>query len=309
MEYQQDEQYNQYNYDDDPQPRGNNATNGLKIAIVILLVVLIAVSFLYYQSVQRDAEEIELLQADRDTLASQYNLLITDMDSLQFDNDTLSEHLLEERFRADSLMGKLRSERNVSYAKIKAYERELGTLRVTMRGFVKTIDSLDQLNRKLTGENLAYKRRINTLETTTEAAKEESAELKNKIERGAVIKARDIQLRAVNKRGKDVTRARTATQLITTLVLSANELALQGDKTVYVRIISPDGYDLAESQSHVIDFEGQSVPYSASREIKYEGEDLAISVYYNGEDFTSGQYTVHVYMDCLMVGSNVIILK
>lgn len=306
MEYQQDDQYN---YEDDQQPRGSSATNGLKIAIVILLVVLIAVSFLYYKSVQRDAEEIELLKADRDTLANQYGMLITDMDSLQFDNDTLSAHLLEERFKADSLMDRLRSERNVSYSKIKAYERELGTLRVTMRGFLHTIDSLNQLNQQLTGENLAYKRQITTLQTTTEAAKEQAAELSNKIQRGAVIKARDITLRAVNKRGKDVTRARTATQLITTLVLSANELAMQGEKMVYVRIISPEGYDLAESQSSVVDIEGQSIPYSACRAIDYDGEDIAVTVYYDGSGFTSGQYTVHVYMDGSMVGSNVIILK
>ncbi|MFI3298175.1 MAG: hypothetical protein R3Y49_00055 [Rikenellaceae bacterium] len=304
MEYQEYD-----NYDDNTQYSGNQTAKGLKIAIIILLVVLAGVSFMYLRSVQQDAAEIQAMQGDLDSLASQYGLLITDMDSLQFDNDTLNANLMHQRFMADSLMDRLKSERNISYRKIKAYEKELGTLRTTMKGFVRQIDSLNQLNQKLTGENLAFRREITNLKTTTEAAKETAAELNDKIQRGAVIRARDITLKALNSRGKEVTRARTADQLVTTFVLAANELSQPGERTVYVRIISPEGYDLAESQSAVFEFEGSNVPYTASRVVDYQSEDLAVSVYYKDSDLESGQYTVHVYMDGQMVGSNVVILK
>ncbi len=307
MEYQENDNYG---YEDSHDSNNSNsATKGLKIAVIILLVVLAGVTFLYWQSVRQDAAELEAMKSDRDSLASQYGMLIVDMDELEFDNDTLNANLIEQRHIADSLMDKIRSERNISYRKIKAYERELGTLRSTMQGFVRQIDSLRQVNEKLVGENTAYRREITTLRTTTEAAKETAAELNSMIQRGAVIRARDITLRAVNKRGKDVTRARTAEQLVTTFILASNELAEPGEKTVYVRIISPDGFDLAESQSSMFQFEGSSIPYTASRVVDYQGEDLAVSVYYKGVDMAAGQYTVHVYMDGHMVGSNVIILK
>ncbi|MFI3286996.1 MAG: hypothetical protein R3Y61_00810 [Rikenellaceae bacterium] len=306
MDYQED---NNYDYDNSSSQAGSSAAKGLKIAIIILLLVLAAVSFLYWKSVQQDAADLRAMQADRDTIANQYGRLIVEMDDLQFENDTLNADLEAQRFRADSLMDRMKTERNISYSKIKKYEKELGTLRTTMQGFVRQIDSLNQLNKKLTGENLAFRREISDLRTTTEAAKETAEELNNKIQRGAVIKARDITLRAVNKRGKDVSRAKTAEQLVTTFILAANELSVPGERTVYVRIISPDGYDLAESQSSLFEFEGSPIPYTASRVVDYQGEDLAVSVYYKGEGLTAGQYTVHVYMDSYMVGSNVIILK
>lgn len=305
MEYQEDN----YEYEGSGTSHGSAAAKGLKIAIVILLLVLAAVSFLYWKSVQQDAADLKAMQADRDTIANQYGRLIVEMDDLQFENDTLNADLNEQRFRADSLMERMKTERSISYSKIKKYERELGTLRTTMQGFVRQIDSLNTLNKKLAGENLAYRREISDLQTTKDAALETAEELNNKIQRGAVVRARDITLRAVSKRGKDVSRARTAEQLVTTFVLAANELAIPGDRTTYVRIISPDGYDLAESQTALFDFEGGQIPYSASRVVDYQGEDLAVSVYYKSDGLTAGQYTVHVYMDGHMVGSNVIILK
>lgn len=306
MDYQENDNYE---YESSNENGSSSAAKGLRIAVIILLVVLAAVSFLYWQTVRQDARELEAMRVDRDTIASQYERVIGEMDQLQFDNDTLNADLAQQRHVADSLMERMKTERNISYRKLKAYEKELGTLRTTMQGFVRQIDSLNTLNKKLTGENLAFRREISDLRTTTEAAKETAAELNQKIERGAVIKARDITLRAVNKRGKDVSRARTAEQLVTTFILAANELATPGEYTVYVRIISPDGYDLAESQSSLFDFEGTQTPFTASHVIDYQGEDIAASVYYKGKGLTAGQYTVHVYMNGHMVGSNVIILK
>ena len=296
-----------YGYEQ-PQSSGS-ATGGLKIAIVILLIVLAAVSVLYWQSVQRDAKELAAMQTDLDTIEAQYGRLQVEMDGMQFDNDTLNANLQTQRHRADSLMDRLKRERSVSYSKIKAYERELSTLRGTLQGFVRTIDSLNRLNQKLVGENVAFRKEISTLRTTTEAAKEVASELNNKIKRGAVIRARNITLRAVNRRDKDVTKANRADRLITSFVLAANELAQPGDRTVYARIISPDGYDLAENPNALFEYEGQRIPYAASRVVEYKGEDLDVSIYYNGTGLTAGQYTVMIYMDGYMIGNNVIILK
>ncbi|MEF9950439.1 MAG: hypothetical protein RR980_04415 [Mucinivorans sp.] len=304
MDYQDQEEYGY----DQPQASGS-ATGGLKIAIIILLIVLAAVSVLYWQSVRRDAAEVAAMEVDMDTITAQYSRLMGEMDGMKFDNDTLNVNLEAQRHKADSLMTKLKRERSINYSKIKRYERELGTLRSTLQGFVRTIDSLNQLNHRLVGENVKFRKEISTLRTTTEAARETASELNNKIKRGSVIRARDITLRAVNRRDKDVTKARQADRLITTLVLAANDLAVPGERTVYVRIISPDGYDLSENQNSLFEFEGSRIPYSASRKVDYQCDDLSVSVYYNGTGLTAGQYTVMVYMDGHLIGSNVIILK
>lgn len=301
---------NQGDYGYDQPQNSGSATGGLKIAIIILLIVLAAVSVLYWQSVRRDAAEVAAMQVDMDTISAQYSRLVGEMDGMKFDNDTLNANLQDQRHKADSLMSRLKRERSVNYSKIKQYERELGTLRSTLQGFVRTIDSLNRLNQRLVGENVKFRQEISSLRTTTEAAQETASELHSKIKRGAVIRARDITLRAVNRRDKEVTKAKQADRLVTSFVLAANELATPGERVVYIRIVSPEGYDLAENQNALFEFEGSRIPYSAlRRDVDYQCEDLPVSVYYNGTGLTAGQYTVMVYMDGHLIGSNVIILK
>lgn len=304
MEYQNNEDYGY-----EPQSSSNSTTNGLKIAIIILLIVLAGVSVLYWSSVRRDAAEIEMMQEDLKKLEAEGDMLKIGIDTLQTQNDTLNVSLQAQRHMADSLVQRIKKERNISYQKIRAYERELSTLRTTMQSFVRTIDSLDRINRKLVGQNFELMSQVSTLKNTADAAKETASELNSKIKRGAVIRARNITLRAVNRRDKEVTRARIADRLITTFELAANELSTPGERTVYIRIISPDGYDLAENQNALFEFEGKRIPYTASRVVDYQGEDLAVSVFYNGSGLTAGQYTVHVYIDGHLIGSNIIILK
>lgn len=305
MEYQERE--DEYGYGQTPS--NNNSVKGLKIAIIILIVILAALSFSYWRQVQELKGSEADLVVERDTIANRLEALMGEYNTIKFDNDTLNQNLETERHKADSLVTRLKKERSLSYAKLKQYERELGTLRVTMQGFVRQIDSLSRLNQKLVGENLQFRKEISTYRTRTEMAEETATELNQKVQRGAVVRARDISLRAMRKNNREATKARQAERLVVNLVLSANELAKPAERTVYVRIVSPDGYDLVESQNTMFNFEGQMIPYTASRKVDYQGEDLSVSVYYNGVGLIPGKYTVLAYMDGYMIGSNEIILK
>lgn len=306
MEYQDPETGN---YNQNEQYAANSAARGLKIAIAILLVVLLAVCVLYWRSVQNALEDKALVQIELDTLQSKFGVLQGDMELIKFDNDTLNQHLVVERHKADSLIQKLKKERNYNYATVKKYERELGTLRSAMQGFVRQIDSLNRLNKKLVGENLAYRKELSTYRLRTEAAEETASELNTKIQKGAIIRARDISLSALNKRDKAVTRAQQAQKLVASFILAGNELARAGERRVYASIVTPDGIVLQEGQGTTINFEGQNIPYSNSREIDYQNEDLPVSIIYNGKDIAPGTYTVMIYMDGHMIGTNAVILR
>lgn len=305
MDYQETD----YDYGQQEQNPKNSSVMGLKILLIVLLVLLAAVCTLYYRSVQISKVDEEALRVEVDTLQNQTKRLMGDMDVIKFDNDTLNRNLQNERHKADSLMTRLKKERSISYSKLQQYQKELGTLRSAMQGFVRQIDSLNTLNKKLVGENLKFKTEIRGLKAKTEAAEETAQELNMKVQRGSQIKARNITLKGIKKNNKDAVRAREAVGLVVSLILTANELANYGERTVYVRITTPDGYILQENQGATFDFEGQNIPYTCSRQVDYQGEDFPVSVYYNGTGLTSGKYTVLVYMDGLMVGSSEVILK
>lgn len=305
MEYNE----NDYDYNDYPQQESGSSVKGLKIAIIILLAVLAVISFFFWRQVQELKSSEKELLVDKDTLTNRLTVLLGEMGDLKVDNDTMNVALMQQRHIADSLLDRLKKERSWNYSKVKKYERELGTLRTAMQGFVRQIDSLNRLNQLLAGENLRYRREVTSLRLRTEQAEEMNQELNNQIKRGSQIRAREVVLLAYNKRNKAVIRAKQTERLVTEFVLSANDMAIPGERTVYVRIITPDADILGSPDGGRFTFEGESIPYSAKRAVDYQGEDLPVSIYYDTAGLYAGQYTVMVYVDGLMVGQSDMILK
>lgn len=294
------EDYNQEN------ATPEKSIKGYKIVIIILAVILGAISFQYFRQVSQLKEDFAV---ERDTLTNQMNVLMSDFNNLQTENDTISYNLGIERHKADSLMQRLNSERTFSRSKIRQYEKEVGTLRTVMRGFVKQIDSLNTLNKQLIAENVDYRKKVTTERLRADIAEEKADELSTKIRKGAVIRARNIALVALSSSDKEVTRASRAARLRVDFVLSANELAHPGDRTVYARITAPDGYIMANASNAVFDFEGDKLTYSASRDVDYQNQDLPVGLYYNGSGITGGKYKVAIFMDGYQIGSSEVIMR
>ena len=143
---QEYDNYDNTEFEEDytPRPDSGKSIRGYRIVIIILSVILVAISALYF-GIHRQ------------------------------------QMLDNERGRADSLMNQLRKERRWSLAKIKQYEKEVGTLRTVMRGYLHQIDSLNSLNQKLITENISYRKEISSATLRAEMAEEKAAELDNKV--------------------------------------------------------------------------------------------------------------------------------
>ena len=299
------EDYDRY---DDEVAQPDNTIKGYRILIIVLIVLLGALGFQYYRQTNLLRGSEAELTVERDTLQNRLSSLIVDFDAIKFDNDTLNQNMLVEREKADSLFKRLKSERNWSHAKIKSYERELGTLRVIMGKYVHQIDSLNTLNNQLSKENVNYRKELNTSRLRTEMAEEKQQELQSKIREGAVIQARDISLKALSSRDKEVSRASRAERLRVDFILNANTFAALGERNIYARILTSSGAVLTDAGSTLFEFNGQKIQSTGTRLVDYQGEDLPASIYYKG-DVEGGTYNVEIYMDGYMIGTNEIILK
>ena len=298
--------------DDDyttPQPDAGKSIRGYRIVIIILSVILAALSVLYFSIHRQQMLDNELLQADRDSIQNDLGRLMTDYDGLRISNDSISAGLTLERERADSLMTRLKKERSWNLAKIKQYEKEVGTLRTIMKGYVKQIDSLNTLNKKLIKENVGFRKEISSAKLRADMAEEKAAELDNKVKVGSVLRARDIRLAALNDRSKPVSRVKSAARLRVDFALAANELATPGNKAVYVRITSPDGYVLTTEAMPTFEFEGERLSYSAMREVDYQNQDLEVGIYYNSTGFAAGTYQIQLYCEGRLIGQTQVVMK
>ena len=301
---------NEINYDDDRHedvPAAAKSLKGYKVVVVLLAVVLVAVSGLYfYQSYQQKAD----FAIERETLMGDMQALSDDYAGLQTSNDSLNYSIVLERERTDSVLLALANERNVSRATIRRYEKELGTMRSIMAGYISTIDSLGKLNRRLIDENVSMRRDITTERLRADMAEERANDADVKIRQGSRVIARDINIVALNNNDKEVTRVGRAARLRIDFTLSANDLANPGTRTIYARITGPDGYVLANPSAATFDFEGDPTVYSAAREdVDYQNADLPVSIYYRAQDIVAGNYKVEIFMDGLSIGSRQIALR
>ena len=297
--------YDPSEFEDDDygrQPEAEKSIRGYRIVIIILSVILGALSILYFSIHRQQMLDNELLQADRDSIQNDLGRLMNDYDNLRVSNDSISASLSVERERADSLMTRLKKERSWNLAKIKQYEREVGTLRSAMKDYIRQIDSLNTLNQKLISENVSYRKEISSANLRAEMAEEKAAELDNKVKVGSVLRARDIRLEALNDRGKSVSRIKNASRLRVDFVLSANELAMPGNKAIYLRIISPDGYVLTTEAMPSFEYEGERLTYSAMREVDYQNQDLEVGIYFTSSGFAGGTYRMELYTEGRLIG-------
>ncbi len=299
------------NYDDynDEGAAIDKSIRGYRIVIILLAVILAAISILYFNMHRRQQEDFDLLQIDRDSIKSSLSELIVDFDSLRVDNDSIALSLGIERQRADSLMERLTKERKWNYAKIKQYEKEVGTLQSLMRTYLRQIDSLNTLNKKLAAENVSYRKEISEVKQRAELAEEKASELDNMVRVGSVLKARAITLTPLNAKSKEVSRVKSAARLRTDFMLAANELTQPGNKTVYVRILAPDGYVLSAEGAPSFSYEGEKLSYTAERTVDYQNQDIEVGIFYTGSGFTAGKYTVQLYCEGRLIGSEDVVLK
>ncbi len=300
-ESQYEDEYDQY----EEQQVDNKAVRGYRIVIIILAVILVALSVVYFNMHRQQAAEYALLEEDRTKIQGDLDSLIVSFDDLKIQNDSIAASLDE----ANKIMEQLKNERRLNYAKIRAYEKEVGTLRTVMQGYIRQIDSLNNINQKLTKENVSYKKQISTQKLRAEMAEERAEELTNKVRAGAVIRARSITLKALNSKGKEITRVQKAARLYVDFALSANDLAEPGNRPVYVCVTSPEGYLIANSAAATFMFEGEPKVYSEVREVDYDCSDLGVGIYVSGNGFTAGTYTVEIYVDGHLAGTNQIVMK
>ena len=118
-----------------------------------------------------------------------------------------------------------------------------------------------------------------------------------------------VNLRALNKKGKNEKKVAKAKQLVVTFTLPPNNSTPVGEKTIFVRIISPEGNLLGNGGS--FGFEGANVPCTARKVIEYTGEEIAgIPIYWDVTSaLSAGRYTVELFADNYRLASRSFELK
>lgn len=287
-----------------------NAGGPLKTATIVLAVIaglLLAALAIVWISKSSLVKELNI---DKQNLTSELVALQGDYEALSTTNAQINDSLAVEKEKVEQLIERLNKTEATNRAQMRQYERELGTLRSIMKGYIKQIDSLNTLNTNLRNDAAAARREAQESRRQYEDLRTTTDELSKKASAGSVVKARGFNMVAINSSNKETDRSSRAAKLKVCLSLIENSIADSGYRTIYVRIKGPDGILLADSDQNVFVCEGEQMIYSASREVDYQGEEVEICIYFaNPQGFTKGVYTVDVYSSETKLGSTDVLLK
>lgn len=287
-----------------------NRNGGLKTATIILAVAALALGGALAWIWGQKSSLVNELEGEKAELTQQLLNLQNDFENLNSDYENINSQLDTSREQVALLIDKLSKTEATNRAKIRQYEKELGTLRSIMRGYIVQIDSLNTLNKRLTADAAAARKEAAESRQANENLTRQVESLSGQVAAGSVVKARGLHLVAYNGSDRATDRSSRVTYFVATLSLVENEIAERGPIRVYVRVKDPNGIILLNNASTDFTVGGETMSASASREVDYEGQDVELSIYVKDVgELGKGIYTVEAYTEKTFLGRSELMLR
>lgn len=298
----------------------SDAPNSKKQTIAIILLALLAVVFgvLYFtktNEVEVKEEVISTLEFDKLQLKSDLQEMLIQYDTLNVQNDQLNAEMLAQQEQIRDMLKQIEKHKDDGWI-IHKLKKEAATLRDIMKGYVVTIDSLNTLNVDLKKDNQFLAEELSSVKTKAQELEKQKEGLESIVATGSVLQASNVKSVGVRVRNNgnqiEVSRAKQAEIIRTCATIAQNRITESGKKTIYLRIISPDGVvlDSDELDGGRFDFDGVSGKYSVKRTFDYANETMELCVFYNvQEEIPNGKYIVELYERGSLIGKSELDLK
>ncbi len=281
------------------------------LVIILSALLLVVIGLFIFQRVEHKGLIYEL-NIEKDSIQAELQTLVVDYDTLKTDNDNLNNTLLVTQNEIKNLLVEVEQVKRASVREITNYRNQVNTLRGIMRDLYNQIDSLNERNKVLYAENLEVREMISQERSRSEQLERERARLEQTVIQAQILEALDLRGTGLNPRDRETDRVARTQKLMISFTISKNLTAKRGAKNVYVRIMRPDQLLLLESDSNLFRFEDLRIPYTAMREVNYEGMELPVNVFWDNtghEQLMPGTYTVDVFADGYNIGTAEFVLR
>jgi hypothetical protein len=303
------------------EPTTEKKTGGKSLYLFIIAALVILCAVLGYKllnsskTVAEKTETISTLDIEKLQLTNDLQEMLIQYDTLNITNEKMSAEVIAQQEQIKEMLKQIEKHKDDSYI-IGKLKKEALTLREIMKGYLVTIDSLNTLNKNLEQSNVKITQELGEVKTKATVLESENKNLQNVINVGSVLPATNFSALAIKMRnnGKQLETDRAAkTEVIKTcLTIGENRISQQGRKTIFLRIISPDGVvltDVANSDSR-FEFNGVSGKYTIKRDIEYQNKPQDVCIFYNiNSELSTGKYIIEAYESGTLIAKGTIDLK
>jgi hypothetical protein len=291
--------------------------------ISIISVETIIIALLTWQFFNQRTK-IETIEKEKIVYVEQTNKLQSDLvqlkeeyQSLQTTDANMRKELDEKIKQIEQMQVEAEKHKNDAYY-IYKLEKETETLRKIMKHFVGQLDSLGRLNKEIRNEKEKVETALTQEKDKTNQLTQEKEELKSTVALGSVLKASSIKVLGVKyksggKKETETTSAKRVEKIKITFQLGENKIAKTGQRTVFIRIVTPDGKELTKSvdESNQFKFNNSKGYFAAKTIIDYKNSDMNVTVYTAKTEiaFLPGKYLIEITTDEVVIGSTTLTLE
>ena len=288
-----------------------NSKSGVIIVGVVALLLALGMGFFAWQNTQLKAE-IETMSDTIAVVQQEKSQLLNSLDSLEVEikkqvaaNEEMDSVLTERLAEIEQTRAELQAAQ-ADAAMVETYKKQIAVLRQTAEKFIRENDMLKHKVDSLNFENNTKQQKIDTMTILDYQKTQQIEQLSEKVEIGSQLRISDISVKGYNKNGKVATKARRTSKFGVAGTLLKNNLAESGAKTLFVRILAPNGTVLTATNANQFDFEGKTIMYTEKKEIHYNNEDFKFEIFYNAENeaLAVGTYQVSIFCDGKEIGKS-----
>ena len=285
--------------------------NKKNVIIVFVLLLLVASGVIFYllrslSTTQTEMEEmVEMMNYEKEQLENEYADVALEIEgmSIKVNNDSLLHQLDREQKRVQLLLEELRTVKATNARRIAELKEELSTVRKVLVSYVRQVDSLTAVNTKLEAENRQVQQRYEAATEEVKVLSEERERLVEKVTIASQLEATAVTVELQNERGRKTKSVRKLAIIKVDYTIAKNNTAEVGNKTIYMRITTPDDMVLQKQATDLFDFEGSKIAFSARKSFEYTGEEFSDAIYYTvTETLWEGDYRVDLFADGHLIG-------
>lgn len=284
-------------------------TQKILIAAIVIVVVGMAfkifTDFRSHKKLQAEFDQTKTqLSAQLDSIGGALSSKIVTLAELGKNIDSLV--VLKDSITAqrDQLQRTLKANK----ALIRRLDRKVNGYQELLLAKDEEIKELQEINTALLVENNELKVDKNELNATIRKQEERERELKQKVSLVAKLKAENVKVFSINRRGKEREgdfRSRQAQKIKVTFNLADNEAAPVAGHQIMVQVIDPAGkvvFDVAKG-SGSFKIGGKEQFYTAMQEIVFDNSKQVLTfVYDKGSKFKKGKHKIILLSDTYEIG-------
>lgn len=290
------------------------------IVIIVIVILLGTNGLLLWQFFEKknrldDANRtIYSTTAERDALQAQLKQVREDFEKLKAENSGLLSQLSEREQEINVKSAEI--QRLIALggpAQIARAKAELAKLKEMNSSYELQIDSLNTVASRLQAENSDLNSNLSQAKDINDKLSSQNSMLSSKVAVGSILKAVNITTEGVRYRsnGKEsiTDRSKQVQKLRSRFTLVENRVIDRGSVDLYVRVIGPDGVNMASNQD-TFSSNGQALSYTLKETVDYKNVDTPVEISWSkGSQFAAGTYTIEIYQSGMLIGKSSITLK